>query len=67
MRDRVGAALAALDETTRTAVVMRYYDGSSSKEIGEALGISVEAVTSLIHRARHAFRTAYAQQQMGED
>jgi DNA-directed RNA polymerase specialized sigma24 family protein len=37
--------------------------GLSYAEIGEALGISVDAVTSLIHRARQAFRAAYNRQQ----
>jgi RNA polymerase sigma-70 factor (ECF subfamily) len=49
---RIHAALASLDETTRTAVVMRYYEGLSAKEIGAALELSPAAVDMRLSRAR---------------
>ena len=57
--DRAAAvkeALAQLDETTRTAVVMRYYEGLSAKEIGEALEMSPAAVDMRLSRARGQLR-----------
>lgn len=49
---QVAAALASLDDITRPAVILRYYDGLSSKEIGEALGMSPAAVDMRLSRAR---------------
>jgi len=57
--DRAAAvkeALSQLDETTRTAVVMRYYEGLSAKEIGEALEMSPAAVDMRLSRARGQLR-----------
>src|SRR3954470_11667081 len=42
--ERVWAALESLDETTRSAVVLRYYEDLSSREIAELLGLSTAAV-----------------------
>ena len=55
--------LDALPAHYRQALILRQWQGLSYAEIGEALGISVEAVTSLIHRSRQAFRAAYSQQE----
>ncbi|MGH2346098.1 MAG: RNA polymerase sigma factor [Chloroflexota bacterium] len=63
----VRSALDALPAHYRQALVLRQLQGLAYAEVAEALGISVEAVTSLIHRARHAFRAAYAQQRKGEE
>lgn len=49
---RVSAALATLDEVTRTMVTLRYYEGMSSKEIGEALDVSPASVDMRLSRAR---------------
>jgi RNA polymerase sigma factor (sigma-70 family) len=57
---QVGAALQALDETTRPAVILRYYDGLSSKEIGEILGLSPAAVDMRLSRARQQLRVLLA-------
>jgi RNA polymerase sigma-70 factor (ECF subfamily) len=65
-RRDVRSALGALPAQYRQALVLRQLQDLSYAEIADALGISVEAVTSLIHRARHAFRAAYAQQK-GEE
>jgi len=55
-RDRIAAALAELDETTRTAVTMRYYDGASSKEIGEALDLNPAAIDMRLSRGRRQLK-----------
>ena len=55
-RRLVAEALAELDEISRPVVVMRYYEGLSSKEIGEALGIAPAAVDMRLSRARQQLR-----------
>jgi RNA polymerase sigma-70 factor, ECF subfamily len=54
---KVKEALEVLDEATRTAVVMRYYEGLSAKEIGEALEMSPAAVDMRLSRARGQLRS----------
>ena len=51
-RSRIHAALDGLDETSRTAVVLRYYEGLPSKEIGQLLGLSPAAIDMRLARAR---------------
>ena len=53
---RVAAALQSLDEVTRPAVILRYYDGLSSKEIGEILGMSPAAVDMRLSRGRQQLK-----------
>lgn len=55
-RQRIDAALAQLDELTRSAVVLRYYDNLSSREIGQILDLSPAAVDTRLNRARHELR-----------
>lgn len=55
-RDRLDAALAELDELTRTIVVLRYYDGLNSQRIGEMLDLSPAAVDMRLCRARNELR-----------
>jgi RNA polymerase sigma factor (sigma-70 family) len=54
--ERVWAALDALDETTRSAVVLRYYEDLSSREIAELLGLSAAAVDMRLMRGRQALK-----------
>ena len=54
--DLVAAALVELEETTRAALVLRYYDGLSSKEIAQLLEISPAAVDMRLMRGRHELR-----------
>ena len=54
--DAVAAALQALDEVSRSAVVLRYYDGLSSKQIGELLDLAPAAVDMRLTRARRVLR-----------
>jgi RNA polymerase sigma-70 factor (ECF subfamily) len=54
--DRVTGALAELEETTRAAIVLRYYDNLSSKEIARLLAISPAAVDMRLMRGRHELK-----------
>ena len=56
MRQRIAAALSNLDELSRSAVVLRYYQGLSSWDIAQLLGLSTEAVDMRLSRARSELR-----------
>ena len=53
---RVDAALKALPERQRLALTLFHYEGMSQIEVGEAMGISDEAVESLLARARRTLK-----------
>lgn len=53
---RLEQALAELDETTRMAVALRYFDGMNSEQIGRMLEISPAAVDMRLMRARRQLR-----------
>src|SRR5262245_9240800 len=55
---RVHAALQALPERQRLAITLFHYEGMSKIEVGEVLGISDQAVESLLARARRALKAA---------
>ena len=57
---RVREALQALPERQRAAVILRHYHGMGNIEAAQVLGVSVEAVESLLGRARRALRRALA-------
>ena len=52
----VRAALDKLPDRQRQAVLLRRYEGLSHREIASALGTTVPAVESLLHRALAALR-----------
>jgi RNA polymerase sigma-70 factor (ECF subfamily) len=52
----VRAAIAALPDNQRMALVLAKYDGLPHAEIAQVLGISEKAVKSLVHRARETLR-----------
>jgi RNA polymerase sigma-70 factor, ECF subfamily len=54
---RVQTALAALPERQRAALVLFHFEGLSQIEVGEALGVSDEAVESLLSRARRSLKS----------
>jgi RNA polymerase sigma-70 factor (ECF subfamily) len=54
--DTLESALAELDDVTRSAVVLRYYDNKSSKEIGDLLDLAPTAVDMRLSRARQQLR-----------
>jgi RNA polymerase sigma-70 factor (ECF subfamily) len=55
---RVDAALKALPERQRLALTLFHYEGMSQIEVGAAMGISDEAVESLLARARRSLKTS---------
>jgi RNA polymerase sigma-70 factor (ECF subfamily) len=57
---RLGEAIEALDELSRTAVVLRYYQGLSSRQIGELLNLTPAAVDMRLSRARAEIRRRLA-------
>src|SRR5215204_929227 len=57
--ERTVAALAAVGEQQRAALVLCYLDGFSVAEIARALGKSTAAVHSLLERGRASFKRAY--------
>lgn len=59
-RRGIDAALAQLDELTRAAVVLRYYEEMSSKQIGELLELTPAAVDMRLSRARSELRDKLA-------
>ncbi|MEM6623584.1 MAG: RNA polymerase sigma factor [Pseudomonadota bacterium] len=48
----IAQAIATLPDRQRQALVLRHFEGMSNPQIGEALDCSVEAVESLLARAR---------------
>jgi RNA polymerase sigma-70 factor (ECF subfamily) len=59
---RVDAALKALPERQRLALTLFHYEGMSQVEVGEMMGISDEAVESLLARARRALKVSLKQE-----
>ena len=53
-------AIGALDPMYREVLVLRDVEGLTAPEVGEILGLSVEAVKSRLHRARVAVRERVA-------
>lgn len=53
---RIAAALDSLDEVTRSAMVLRYYENMSSQQIADMLGLSAPAVDMRLMRGRAALK-----------
>lgn len=62
----VADAIAALPERQREAIVLVHYQDLSGAEAAAALGVSVEAVESLLARGRRTLRAHLAIPQAGE-
>jgi RNA polymerase sigma-70 factor, ECF subfamily len=58
-REAIISALRDLPALQRAALVLRFVDGLSVREVAVALGRSEDATESLIRRAKDAFRAAY--------
>lgn len=56
----VQSALSALPERQRTALSLSHFDGMSNSEIAGVMQVGVEAVESLLARARRALRLKFA-------
>lgn len=61
-RDAVEVAMAILPTDQRIALLFRYLDGLSVREVAAAIGRSEKATESLLTRARESFRRAYGGQ-----
>jgi RNA polymerase sigma-70 factor, ECF subfamily len=59
-RDLVNMAIAHLPEQYRQVLARKYVDGEPLETLAGELGISVDAVKSLLARARRAFRDTFA-------
>ncbi len=55
--DEVSAALAQLPERQRTALQLTYFEALGNQETASIMDVSVEAVESLLSRARRSLRT----------
>jgi RNA polymerase sigma factor (sigma-70 family) len=65
--ERVAAALATLDELSRTAMVLRYYENMPSKQIAEVVGLAPAAVDMRLMRARQTLRERLAETNSSEE
>ena len=54
-------AMHALDETDRTAVLLRYFENKSLREVGQALGTSDDAAQKRVSRAVERLREFFAE------
>lgn len=59
IRADVAAALAAVSEAQRQALVLQHVEGYSVTEVAEILGRTTKGTESLLSRARVAFREAF--------
>jgi RNA polymerase sigma-70 factor (ECF subfamily) len=55
--DRVRAALESLPERQRSALLLCYYQGLSNRDVASILEVSVDALESLLARARRKLKT----------
>lgn len=62
LKTRVEKSLSALPERQRSALTLFQYQGFSQSEIADTMAISVEAVESLLARARRALRNDLQQE-----
>ena len=53
-------AMAALDETDRAAILLRYFENKSLREVGEALGASDDAAQKRVSRAVERLREFFS-------
>jgi RNA polymerase sigma-70 factor (ECF subfamily) len=58
VKDALDHAIGALEPMYREVLVLRDVEGLTAAEVGEVLGLGVEAVKSRLHRARVAVRGA---------
>jgi RNA polymerase sigma factor (sigma-70 family) len=57
-------AMAALEETDRSAILLRYFENKSLREVGEALGTSVDAAQKRVSRAVEQLREFFSKQKI---
>ncbi len=59
--DRLASALATMPANYQAGLVLKYLDGHSTAEVAEIIGRTAKATESMLARARHALRDAYAE------
>jgi len=57
-------AMAALDETDRSAVLLRFFENKSLREVGEALGASEDAAQKRVSRAVDRLREFFSKRKV---
>ena len=62
----VRSALLALPPRQRQAVALRYFEDMAYQEVADAMGVSVSAVESLLHRAMAALRQNLSLKETGK-
>lgn len=62
-RERLHKVLHVLDPIDRAAIILRYWNDCSEKEIAESLSLTVSAVKSRLHRARRALANDWQEKQ----
>lgn len=65
--DAVWRVTSALPRRQRAAVVLRFYEDRTDREIAEILGCAESTVRSQIHRALAALRVELERQEAGDD
>ena len=66
-QDTVERVLQRLQPHYRAALILREYEGYSSEEIAQILGISRSAAKSLLFRAREEFRRLFREMEAQSD
>jgi len=61
---RLQRLLQELEPLDRAAVILRYWQDASEVEIAQALGLTVPAVKSRLHRARRALAVLWQEQEL---
>jgi len=56
--------MAALDETDRSAILLRYFENKNLREVGEALGASEDAAQKRLSRAIERLREFFSKQKI---
>lgn len=59
--DAVARALGGLEERYRSVLVLKFLEGKTYEEIGDILAVPQGTVATLIHRAKKAFTSKYAE------
>ncbi len=57
-------AMAALDETDRSAILLRYFENKNLREVGESLGTSDDAAQKRVSRAVERLREFFSKQKI---
>jgi RNA polymerase sigma-70 factor (ECF subfamily) len=63
-REDLSKALGRLSPDERAAVFLRFYEDMSSRQVGEALGITATAARSRIHRALRRLRVDLGEEEL---